>query len=175
MLLNLRAEYASGCKLTEAMKHYSESDVLQFFSNEDEYRTAVKKYRTEGNVQELTVLKNEIDRVCDLITAETSRNLKEIRKNQNILEKSHGHLEMYYFCEIYPLERNIAWDSFRQAVLLRESLKLRKIIDRLNKHPKIHEYQKLSAEIDLLESEDTSYELLGTLNELRYKTGCFII
>ena len=46
------------------------------------------------------------------------------------------------------------------------------MIDRINNCDNAHEYERLSAEIDLLESEATSYRLQGTLNELRYKTDC---
>ncbi len=85
-------------------------------------------------------------------------------------------MELYYFCEIYPLQMNVAFDSIHQAALMRESLRLRKIIDRLNNNNNNeHEYKRLSSEIDLLESEATSYRLQGKLNELRYKTDCFDI
>ncbi len=175
MLLNLRTEYASHYKLSNAFKYYSESDVLNAFSNEDEYMSAVAKYDSENNAQELTLIKNEIDKTCKLITEKTSENLESVQENKAMLEKSRGNLWTYYFCEIYPLQRNISYDSFYQAVLMRESLRLMKMIDRINNCDNTHEYERLSSEIDLLESEATSYELQGTLNELRYKTDCFLM
>lgn len=48
---NLRTEYASHYKLSNAFKYYSESDVLNAFSNEDEYMSAVAKYDSENNAQ----------------------------------------------------------------------------------------------------------------------------
>ncbi len=175
MLLNLRSEYASGYNLFRAIRRYSESEVLRAFSYEGAYRSAVKKFAAENNFRELLVLKNEIDQTCDLITAETSRNLKSLRENLENYKRSHGIMEGRIFCKIYPLERLIAYNSFHQAVLMRESLRLQKMIDRIRTCCNQQEYKRLSSEIDLLESEATSYELLGTLNELRYHTGCFQI
>lgn len=175
MLLNLRSKYAACYNLFDAISRYSESDVLKSFSNEDQYMSSVEKYESENDINELTVVKNEIDKTCELITAKTSENLELIEKNQNLLKKSYGNMELYYFCEIYPLQMNVAFDSIHQAALMRESLRLRKIIDRLNNNNNEHEYKRLSSEIDLLESEATSYRLQGKLNELRYKTDCFDI
>ena len=172
MLLNLRTGYASGYELSNAFDYYSESEVLKAFSNEDEYMSAVAKHDSENNAQELTLIKNEIDKTCKLISEKTSENLEAIRENEESLENSRGTMWTYYSCEIYPLQRDISYDSFHQAVLMRESLRLMKMIDRINNCDNAHEYERLSAEIDLLESEATSYRLLGTLNELRYKTDC---
>lgn len=173
MLLNLGSKYAECVSLIDAISQYSESEILQAFSKIELYMSAVKKYEAENNVHELTVLKSEFDKTIKLISEETSNNLKLIKENEIKLDKSSGNLQMYYFCEIYPLQINIAYDSIHQAVLMRESLRLQKMIDHLNNCDNNQEYERISSEIDLLESEAASCKLQGKLNELRYKTDSF--